>query len=196
MVSCYTTLSLTKSNDRLPAFGGLARQMASRRQSRYLAGLWEDSLDDDLLWSVCTTSQLKTPRPEPRNAPTWSWASVESLSGVDYLDTILYTDLGSEGIEERLPYVHYSKIETCEINKPATDEFGHLSSGTLTISGLVVEGVLGSELRTYHGQESIQHLASFGDNVLPMNSDYLLDEEGPNKTRSGTTVLCLCMSMV
>jgi hypothetical protein len=196
MVCSYTTLSLTKSKDRLPAFGGLARQMASQRKSRYLAGLWEDSLNDDLLWNIWTTSKLKSPRPEPRNAPTWSWASVESAAGVDYLDTILYTDLESNGIEERSPYTHYSRISVCEVTESAVDEFGPLSHGTLLIEGLVVEGVLGSKLRTYDGQESIQHLVSFGDRVLPMDSDYLLDEEGPNKTSSGTTVFCLRMSML
>jgi hypothetical protein len=196
MVSSYTTLSLTKSKDRLPAFGGLARQMASRRKSNYLAGLWEDTLNDDLLWSVWTTSKLKTSRPEPRNAPTWSWASVESAAGVDYLDTILYTNLESNDIEERPPYAHYSSVEACNITKSTVDEFGHLASGTLTISGLVVKGVLGRELRTYNGEDSIQHLVSFGDIALPMDSDYLLDEEGPNRTSLGTTVSCLCMSML
>lgn len=72
MVSCYTALRLTKSKDQLPAFGGLARQMAAQRKSRYLAGLWEDSLNDDLLWTMYTTSKLKMPRPEPRNVPTWN----------------------------------------------------------------------------------------------------------------------------
>jgi hypothetical protein len=56
--------------------------------------------------------------------------------------------------------------------------------------------VLGHELRTYNGEESIQHLVSFGDVVLYMDSDFLLDEEGPNKTSLGTTVFCLCMSML
>jgi hypothetical protein len=48
MVSCYTVLFLTKPFDRLPAIGGLARQIHSKRKSKYLAGLWEDTLQDDI----------------------------------------------------------------------------------------------------------------------------------------------------
>lgn len=119
-----------------------------------------------------------------------------SLTGVEYWDAILYTDLESEGLEERPPYDHYSRIEACDVTQSAVDEFGPLASGSLTIYGLVVECILGRKVQIHEGEERIQHLLSFGDTVLPMNSDYLLDEEGPNKTTSGTTVFCLCMSML
>jgi hypothetical protein len=196
MVSCYTALRLTKSKDRLPAFGGLARQMASKRKAKYLSGLWEDSLNDDLIWTMYTLSKLKNPRPEPRNAPTWSWASVESLAGVGYWDTILFTDLENEGFEERMPYIHYSRIESCNVVASAIDEFGHIASGELKISGLVIGGTLGRGIDTHDGEERIQHYVTCGDATLPIDSDYLLDEEGPNKVSPGTSVFCLCMSML
>lgn len=37
MVTAYTDLLLTRSRDKLPALGGLARQMSITRGSRYLA---------------------------------------------------------------------------------------------------------------------------------------------------------------
>ncbi|KAH5279393.1 hypothetical protein HBI23_050860 [Parastagonospora nodorum] len=196
MVSCYTALRLTKSKDRLPAFGGLARQMASKRKTRYLAGLWEDALIDDSLWTLYTPSKLKCPRPEPRNAPTWSWASVESAAGVGYYDTILFTDLEDEGLEDRMPHVHYSKIEGCNVVGSAIDEFGGVASGELSISGLVVEGVLGQDVHMHEGDETFQHLVKFGDVTKPMDSDYLLAEKGSHQVRPGTKVCCLCMSML
>jgi len=62
---------------------------------------------------------------------------------VGYYDTILFTDLEDEGLEDHMPYAHYSKIEGCDVIAAAVDEFGGVASGGLTISGLVVEGVLG-----------------------------------------------------
>jgi hypothetical protein len=196
MVCCYTALRLTMSKDRLPAFGGLAKQMASGRKSRYLAGLWEDSLNDDLIWTVRMTSKLKRPRPEPRNAPTWSWASVEAVPGVDYGDVILFTDLESDGFEERAPYKHFSTTEHCEVTKSAIDEFGQIANGSLTISGRMVQGVLGRKTEVHDSEEIIQHYVSIGDASLHMDSDYLLDEEGLNQTSPGTPVFCFRMSML
>lgn len=193
MVSAYTALRLTKSKDRLPAFGGLARQMGAARQARYFAGLWEDSMNDDLLWEVYTTPELKQGRPEPRNAPTWSWASVESRAGVGYWDSIIFTSLDEEGMEARQPCEHFSKVEACDIAVDSADEFGLLRNGALKISGLVVEGVLGT-LRREDGE--IEHSVTFQDASFRMQSDYLLSDEGPNQVASGATVTCLCMSVV
>ncbi|OAL01605.1 HET-domain-containing protein [Phaeosphaeriaceae sp. SRC1lsM3a] len=196
MVSCYTALKLTKSKDRLPAFGGLARQMAAHRRTRYVAGLWEDSLSNDLLWEVYTTSKLKTVRPEPRNAPTWSWASIESAAGVGYLDDIGFTDLDEDegAMVESVPCEHFSTVEGCDVVVDTVDEFGLVRSGKLKIKGMVVEGVLGSAKSNGYGK--VEHSIAFGDSTLCMQSDYFLDEEGPNQTPAGTNVLCLCMSVV
>jgi hypothetical protein len=193
MVSCYTALRLTKSKDRLPALGGLAKQMAGGRQARYLAGLWEDALQDDLLWEVYSTSRLKKGRPEPRNAPTWSWASVECQAGVGYCDVIMFTDMEG-GAEEREPYEHYSTVEACDVVVDTVDEFGLVRCGTLKISGMVVAGVL--ETSRYDEDDRIEHSVALGDSTFRIHSDYLLDEEGPNQTKPGSAVLCLCMSVV
>jgi hypothetical protein len=194
MVCCYTALSLTKSYDRLPAIGGLARQLHSKRMSKYLAGLWEDTLHDDLLWNLYTTSKLKKPRPYPRNAPTWSWASVETFVG--YGDAILFTDIEGSLAERREPVEHCSTIEGCTIEKSAIDEFGPIEHGTLTITGLVVEGVLGREVESHEDGERIIHYAIVPEARLPVATDYLLDHEGPGQTTPGTPVSCLRMSLL
>jgi hypothetical protein len=90
MVSSYASLAITKPGDRLPAMGGPAKHMAARRKSAYLAGLWEDALMDDLLWYCDGSSSSKKPRPVPRAAPTWSWASIDRY--VLYTDEILLWD--------------------------------------------------------------------------------------------------------
>ncbi|KAF1828437.1 HET domain-containing protein [Decorospora gaudefroyi] len=195
MVSCYTVLHLTKSKDRLPAIGGLARQLATRRQSKYLAGLWEDSLQDDLLWEVYTASKLKRPRPYPLNAPTWSWASVENFVG--YSDFILFTDLDGPVAEEREPVEYFSTVERCTVHKSGVDDFGSIAHGQLVITGRVVEAVLEHQVRTQDdGEVIVDYYASFPGYKLPVASDYLLNYEGPGVTSPGTTVFFLRMALL
>jgi hypothetical protein len=194
MICSYTALLLTKSKDRLPAIGGLAKEMAAVRKSRYLAGLWEDALNDDLLWIINASSKYKKPRPFPRNAPTWSWASVETWSL--YWDEIFFTTMEESGFDERLPYEHFSKIEHCEVSWSAIDEFGSIVHGSLMISGLVAEGILEREVEIQDDTESIIHYVSFPNTRLAMKSDYLLDFEGPGQTSPMISVFCLRMSLI
>ena len=194
MICCYTALHLTKSKDRLPAIGGLARQMAAARKSKYLAGLWEESLQDDLLWMVSTISRLKRPRPYPPNAPTWSWASIETF--VSYWDMIMFTNVEEVVADVRYPYDHFSVVEICEVQVSAIDEFGSIAHGSLTISGLVAEGILERELESHNDEETITHYVSFTDTRLPMASDYLLDHNEPGHTKLGASVFCLRMSLL
>ena len=199
IVCSYTPLRLTKLKDRLPAIGGLARNVARRRKSRYLAGLWEDTLNDDLLWVVHATSQHKNPRIYPRNAPTWSWASVETW--VLYWDEILFLDEDGARNYERPPHEHYSKIETSNVtwsSSAAVDEFGSIECGLLKISGLVARGVLERETEHDRGGEDIiiQHYVRFAGIRLQIKADYLLDYSGPAQTNHGTEVFCLRMSRI
>ncbi|OAX82854.1 hypothetical protein ACJ72_02795 [Emergomyces africanus] len=209
IVSCYTALLLTMSKDRLPAISGIAKDLAARRKSRYLAGVWEESINDDLLWSVHWRSRHQKARPYPRNAPTWSWASTESC--VLYWDGVLFTSLedGQGSLRERKPYTHFSTVQKCEVTWAAVDEFGVISSGVLTISGLVVAGLLEREVEVQQkeGLENIVHYASFprsnddeDDNKsrlrLAIKPDYLLDHDGPGQAKPGTEVFCLRMSVI
>jgi hypothetical protein len=86
----------------------------------------EDTLYDDILWEVYTTSRLKKPRPYPHNAPTWSWAGVETF--VDYSDAILLTDIEGSLAEQREPVEYFSSIEGCTIERSAIGEFGSIAS--------------------------------------------------------------------
>ncbi|CAG9982915.1 unnamed protein product [Clonostachys byssicola] len=71
----YTRLDFTNSSDRLPAIGGVAKSHAQKTGNSYLAGLWIEELENDLLW--VRIGKLKG-RPKALQAPTWSWASISS----------------------------------------------------------------------------------------------------------------------
>lgn len=72
LVSSYTLLNLTKGDDRLPAFSGIASTLIDADD--YLAGLRRSHLPGDLLWSTAGTPP--SGRPSSFQAPSWSWASV------------------------------------------------------------------------------------------------------------------------
>ncbi|OCL12919.1 HET-domain-containing protein, partial [Glonium stellatum] len=74
MVQDYTRMFLTFEKDIFPAISGAAKAMEAATKSRYLAGLWECSIIEDLLWS--TSEPGKAQRPSVWRAPTFSWASV------------------------------------------------------------------------------------------------------------------------
>ncbi|KAF4630083.1 hypothetical protein G7Y89_g8055 [Cudoniella acicularis] len=79
IMELYMQLSITKQSDRLPAASGLAKQFQG---GRYLAGLWEENLFADLLWTVYPDGT----RASKWQAPSWSWAGVV---GATYLGSTL-----------------------------------------------------------------------------------------------------------
>ncbi|KAI9685013.1 MAG: hypothetical protein M1822_005405 [Bathelium mastoideum] len=83
-VQNYTSCNLTKNGDKLMAIAGIAKKMQSEfrlppdnREERYLAGLWEHLLAEQLAWRVVKWREAKH---EPSyRAPSWSWASVDGI---------------------------------------------------------------------------------------------------------------------
>lgn len=83
VVTDYSQTRLTKHTDRLVALSGLAKTFCrAMPHNQYLAGMWKDSLPNDLLWEVCyvegpATSPPPCAGPESRGycAPTFCWAS-------------------------------------------------------------------------------------------------------------------------
>jgi hypothetical protein len=69
----YSNLKLSKDLDRLPALSGIANQFRQYRQCRYLTGLWEDTLFEDLCW---VSSHQETSKPAENRGPSWSWVAV------------------------------------------------------------------------------------------------------------------------
>jgi hypothetical protein len=75
----YSRLQLTFQKDIMLALSALARRMETLRvDDRYMAGLWEKSLLHDLEWVVKPDRVTGRPEKLNRQAPSWSWASVQS----------------------------------------------------------------------------------------------------------------------
>ena len=77
IVSGHLHLALSVECDRLPAIVGFARQTETCKRGKYLAGLWEDSFAEDLLWRVNEPLQSRFQgRSRSYQALTLSWALV------------------------------------------------------------------------------------------------------------------------
>ncbi|KAG6357434.1 hypothetical protein INS49_013311 [Diaporthe citri] len=76
VVAEYSQREVTHEKDVMPAIAGLAARYAQAAGHTYLAGLWLEDMPRSLLWE-------RTPFGEPdrlygkRNAPSWSWASLD-----------------------------------------------------------------------------------------------------------------------
>lgn len=130
IISEYSRHNLSFAKDKLPAISGIAKQLESSSKGKlgqYLAGLWEKNIKIDLLW-YCTNRPRLCERPQPRSAPTWSWASVGGGVAFEKL-TNLYIS-GQSTIE----------ILGHEIMSTGPDNFGQLEWGHLTVSGFVATG--------------------------------------------------------
>jgi hypothetical protein len=123
LVSDYTLLALTYEKDVFPALSGLARQFQEVAGLDYVAGLWRQSLVEDLLWHVDLHVESRgwLERPAWR-APSWSWASVRGA--VEFVEV-------EGGMEEMAEVVGVA----CETAGP--DSMGELVEG---VSYLVMRG--------------------------------------------------------
>lgn len=90
LVRKYTECDLTKHTDRLVAFAGIAKRVASVK-GQYVAGLWAKSLPEALLWCAWETNQNHPLRTD-YYAPTFSWAAADGE-----------VDVADEPDEEYLP---------------------------------------------------------------------------------------------
>ncbi|KAL1946195.1 hypothetical protein VTO73DRAFT_15322 [Trametes versicolor] len=81
IVHQYTRRTIGKASDKLVACGALAEAFHRVLGSHYVAGLWCDTLLQDLLWVRMEDDRLRLKtgdsRPAQYRAPSWSWAAVE-----------------------------------------------------------------------------------------------------------------------
>ncbi|KAM6530225.1 hypothetical protein FALCPG4_008350 [Fusarium falciforme] len=113
----FSRLNITFQTDKLPAMAALAERMAEMRAGHdtYLAGLWRNTISQDLLWRRLVKDDYKVDRdysacrcepfcqPQPSGVPTWSWASTSCTVTWD----AGYTVMASFTVK----HVHYEVVE-------------------------------------------------------------------------------------
>ena len=91
IVRSYTSCNLTFSGDKLIALSGIATAMQRGLDERFLAGLWDATLEqnrpfadlgDQLCWTAESGKKIDgtlCARYEEYRAPSWSWASLDGV---------------------------------------------------------------------------------------------------------------------
>ena len=141
VVERYSLLNLTKESDRLPALAGLAQRLSRRFSCRYLAGMWEEDLAGNLLWS-------RDPWRETWSCddltdyytPTWSWISIRPRTSSNNIKSFIrydYIQDYSFKTDSRFELV----ATRCEYSNPY-DHFGRLKYASLELRGAIIEVVL------------------------------------------------------
>lgn len=156
----YSSRSLTKEKDKLPALSGLASKFREHfRTGQYLAGLWSNHLPSALLWKTTNgprdDQSHSVRRLTSYMAPSWSWASLDG--GVTFESQRLYC--GSKNISER-PKESAADydfgdliVDSTDIQSKGVDPFGEIMSASLVLRGTVVS-VYHKSIETKYRQDS------------------------------------------
>jgi len=72
----YTGRKHSDPADKLTALSSIVTAIAETRKCKYSAGIWEDKVQEELLW-VRGLTTVEQPRPSTYRAPSWSWASID-----------------------------------------------------------------------------------------------------------------------
>lgn len=191
-VERYSSMALTESSDRLVAIGGLAKVIQGQTGDEYIAGVWRQDLDLQLLWFAYDSKRVD----EVFRAPTWSWASIGQpvrflgrLEGgsepqrytqvsdvaIDYTSSSPFGQVRGGYIRLRCKY-----FGPCMINYEPNATFNKLIYGNRQFTGKLYFDMIGWK--------------DFASNVSPQNVDGRREEESSEKdisledSRSGEIV--------
>jgi len=158
IVSQYTKLDLTKETDRIMALSGLAKAASMNRNSsdRYLAGMWEEDLDESLLWAVPWAHKRPVTRSPQSSNPTWSWTSVHFSGPPPHrnLVNLGWSLRGPTGDET--PNVTFSFYDMKAVCEPEDGNlFGPVTGGLLTIRGTYI---IAKASYGYYGDEDFPRI--------------------------------------
>jgi hypothetical protein len=116
IVTQYSHFATTRSTDKLPALSGLVRTIQSEHKCTYIAGLWESTFSNDLLWRADSPRSLA--KPAQYRAPSWSWA---------WLDENI-NNIPRDGAD-------LAQLVRCRITVAGLDPAGEVSDGYISIRG-------------------------------------------------------------
>lgn len=139
IVEQYSKRTLKFDQDIFPALQGIAKSMGQNRA--YFAGVWNDSVIEDLLWCSLTAT-----RPEEWRAPTWSWASVKG--------SVYFNPLGRYDPEILASVVSIKAVPA------GSDPFGQLKSAQITLKGCCLSMQLDCEREQLGGLSLSYQLGS------------------------------------
>ena len=140
----FSSRSLSHESDKLPALAGLASTFAeSFGSDQYLVGIWRSHMPSGLLWKTTLENEpsplstFQPRRPMSYRAPSWSWASIDSL--ISYESQRL-SNLGGTRPEESVSSYDYGLFEIVdsELKLAGSNQFGPISAASLLLRGCIL----------------------------------------------------------
>jgi hypothetical protein len=158
----YAGTLFSYPSDRLSALSGIAESMKHRIGENYIAGLWENSIPQDLCWMV--TEPFSQSFQKVHTLPSWSWATVgKRVTFLPLIDSEI-------------------QVKSWKLKNNGADTSGQVSGAKLRLHGSFIELNLATDigLRANPDHDVI-------DNVLKADSstDGLRD---PTRAYLDTTV--------
>ena len=126
-VRVYSSRALSILDDKLPAISGIASHFQQKTGYSYLAGLWKETLDVDLVWSSWGWEEADKP-PQILEGPSWSWASIHGGVAFDM-----------EDINDCTHVKTLLVIKGVQCKSKGTNAFGQVTEGILEVTGPLQE---------------------------------------------------------
>ena len=128
IVEMYSQMNLSMPNDdKLVAIGGIAKRFAGLHKIDYSAGMWMQTLHDDLLWRIARDEKQPAGKSAPKwRAPSWSWAST---------DLPVLQPWSRRHVDEEIHRTHTSVVHVSTELLHTTNPYGALASASLTLRG-------------------------------------------------------------
>jgi hypothetical protein len=128
IVEAYSKMRLTVSRDKLIALSGIAKRFSEDTKCKYIAGMWLDYLESQLLWQVedCFKDGVfeNHSKRDPSRAPSFSWASLDTPHGLLYGEA---TDYRPQPDEE----LFFKVVKHDIVLADDKNEFGLIERGRL-----------------------------------------------------------------
>ncbi|KAF5569386.1 hypothetical protein FPHYL_2201 [Fusarium phyllophilum] len=124
-VEVYSGTNFSFYRDKLPALSGIAKRIQSRFPQDYIAGLWESSIPQGLLWIGWGGQEPEADQSRGTNRPSWCWPS--PIHPITFLPILTYYK------EQYLTL--QVKSWSVRTNGPQTS--GQILEGSVTIHGPV-----------------------------------------------------------
>lgn len=125
LVEDYSSLSLTKSTDRLPALSGIASEFQQATNFHYVVGLWREDIPRGLAWFTPYYTLVEDPRHISGSdylAPSWSWAAAKY--------PVIYNNALSE-------FLRGLEILEITVTVSGLDPFGRVDNGYIKLRGKI-----------------------------------------------------------
>jgi len=131
LLTVYTRREFTLYSDRLVAISGIAKKFVRLGLRRYLAGLWEEFLPQQLAWPILPLERaMFSRRVVNGGGPTWSWGSINQSCG--FGQAMPRDSITSD----------FKVLDTRLVLKTEDDPTGPVDMARLTISAPMVKGTL------------------------------------------------------